>query len=70
MEISIFKEPVDDLLEVKVSLYEFTDKRGKTVDVSVWVKYQDSRSAMEAEARQKALVQLKRAITALEGGEV
>ncbi|KKI12208.1 MAG: hypothetical protein RR584_14320 [Comamonas sp.] len=70
MEISIFKEPVDDLLEVKVSLYEFTDKKGKTVDVSVWVKYQDSRSAMEAEARQNALVQLKRAITALEGGEV
>ncbi len=70
MEISIFKEPVDDLLEVKVSLYEFTDKKGKTVDVSVWVQYQDSRSAMEAEARQNALVQLKRAITALEGGEV
>lgn len=34
MEISIFKEPVDDLLEVKVSLYEFTDKKGKTVRMS------------------------------------
>ncbi|KKI12110.1 hypothetical protein XA67_21350 [Comamonas thiooxydans] len=70
MDISIFKEPVDGLLEVQVSLYETnTDNKGQCVDVIVWVEFQDSRAAMEAEARQKALAQLKRAISALEGSQ-
>jgi hypothetical protein len=70
MEITIFKEPYRGQLQVKVSLFEEIDGRGTEVDVSVWVKYQDSISAMQTEAKQKAIEQLKRSITALEGGEV
>lgn len=70
MDITIFKEPYRGQLAVNVSLHEEIDGRGTEVDVTVWVKYQDSISAMQAEAKQKAIEQLRRAITALEGGEV
>lgn len=66
MEVTIFKKPVDGLLEICVSLYEFTDDRGKRVDVTVWVPAHDSRAVLESAARAAATFQLKRALSALE----
>jgi len=69
MEISVFQEPVDGMLNVNVTLYEYTDDKGKTVDVSVWVPDSDSRSKIAKQARSAALEQLKRAVSALEAEE-
>ncbi len=33
MEISILQEPVDEMLPVTVNFYEFTDDKGKSIDV-------------------------------------
>ncbi|MCH8041012.1 MAG: hypothetical protein IH977_11815 [Nitrospinae bacterium] len=66
MEITVFKEPVDGSLNLVVSLYEFTDNKGKNVDVSIWVPAQDSMAELERAARKAAIVQLKRALSTLE----
>lgn len=66
MEITVLKKPVDGLLEMRVSLYEFTDGKGKSVEVTVWVPDHDSRSSLEVSARIAAADQLRRAISALE----
>jgi hypothetical protein len=57
------------MLNVNVSLYEYTDDKGKTVDVNVWIPNSDSRSEIAKQARSAALEQLKRAIAALEAEE-
>mgnify|MGYP001564810882 CR=1 FL=1 len=66
MEITIFKKPIDGLLQISVSLYEFTDNRAKTVEVTVWVPEHDSRAILESTACAAAIVQLKRTLSALE----
>lgn len=66
MEISVFQEPVDGMLNINVSLYEYTDEKGKSIEVSVWVPDSDSRAEIAKQARSAALKQLKRAIAALE----
>jgi len=69
MEISIFQESVDGMLNVNVSLYEYTDDKGKTVEANVWVPDSDSRAEIAKQARSAALKQLKRAVAALEAEE-
>ena len=66
MEISILKEPMEGLLNLTVRLYEFTDNKGKSVDVSIWVPDNDSRKELERAAKKAAIIQLKRALSALE----
>lgn len=69
MENSVLQEPVDGMLNVNVSLYEYTDGKGKTVEASVWVPDSDSRSEIAKQAR-SALEQLKRAVSALQAEEL
>jgi len=66
MEITVFNEPIDGLLNLVVKLYEYTDDKGKNIDISIWVPVQDSMAALEGAARKAAIVQLKRALSALE----
>ena len=66
MEITVLTKPIDGKLEMVVQLYECPDGLGRTVTASVWVPETDSRSALEHSAREAAIVQLRRALTALE----
>jgi len=66
MEISILQEPVDEMLPVTVNFYEFTDDKGKSIDVNIWVPAVDSRSEITKLARLAALQLLKKAVADLE----
>lgn len=67
MEITIDLNHVcDDLRFLKVSLYEFTNEKGKNVDVSIWVPDCDSIAEMEVAAKKTAISQLKIALSSLE----
>ncbi|MFA1572006.1 hypothetical protein A152_0023780 [Vibrio tasmaniensis 1F-187] len=67
MDIQVdIKHVVDDLRCVKVSLYEFTNQKGKNVDVMIWVPNCDSISEIELAAKKTAIAQLKVALSSLD----
>tara|TARA_R110002126_G_scaffold78727_4_gene195904 strand:+ start:8921 stop:9142 length:222 start_codon:yes stop_codon:yes gene_type:complete len=66
MDISVLTEPVDGMLNVNVNLYEYTQDKGKSIDVNIWVPASDSRSEISKLAHLAALELLKKAVVALE----
>ncbi|ADT94458.1 hypothetical protein [Shewanella baltica] len=66
MEISILHEPVDGMIPVTVDFYEYTENKGKTIKVDVWVPAVDSRSEITKLARLAAMQLLKQAVADLE----
>lgn len=67
MDIQVdIKHVVEDLRYVKVSLHEFTNRKGKSVDVMIWVPNCDSISEMELVAKKTAIAQLKVALSSLD----
>ena len=60
MDIQVdIKHVVDDLRCVKVSLYEFTNQKGKNVDVMIWVPNCDSISEIELAAKKNSYSSIK-----------
>lgn len=66
MEFSVFNKPVDGFLNLKLNIYERSEGRGKSIDMSIWVKENDSRKKLEIEAKKTALEFLKNATKSLE----
>ena len=66
MDFSVFNEPVDGFLNLKLNIYERSESRGKSINMSIWVKENDSRKKLEIEAKKAALEFLKNATKSLE----